>query len=295
MKGVDEQLWKNFRGALSGNGVIRSIGSAAPGTKTYGFEDASGQGWSLSVRTRTSYVLGIDIVGYSRRSQDAQLFLTTWVFEIIKAAVEQLRKIGWLPADQPSVLISTGDGAMLVWDDPAYLQFAMAMLFCVNMWIEDITRRYAGRGVAESLNRSQPYPILPIHCRYVLAKGEIIPMLGLDGSPNGVGTALVTCARLLAASKGAHLLVQSEVMDDLDQHGGIEGVRAQGEPWDWHQSFHCALMSEASVKTAKLRFYNVFGKYRPVPLYTKLGLSREDVEGAPTYNIGSHDVSTIVD
>lgn len=80
-------------------------------------------------------------------------------------------------------------------------------------------------------------------------------------------------------------------MDDFGQEGGIDGVVRQGDPWNWEQSLHSALMPETKVKTTTIRFYNVFGKYRPVRLMQAAGANDGDVA---TYNIGSHDISTIV-
>lgn len=294
MEQVDEDLWKGFSDALGKKGTITSIQPAGGGTRTFGFSNDVDT-WSLSIRSRTCYILGIDIVGYSRRSLEGQLLLTTWLFSIIQSSINNLCSIHWIPGTQPSVLIPTGDGALIVIDGTAYLGTATALIYHVQMWVEDINRNHMARGVSRSFNAAQPYPVTPIHCRYVLAKGETVPIAGLNDADNAVGPGLVTCARILAASKGAHFLVHSEVMDDFDAQWGIDGVQRQGDPWNWSQSLHCALMPEKSVKSARLSFYNVFGKFKPIALMMRKGASKEDAHGAPWYNLGSHDVSTIID
>jgi len=293
MRKVDEELWKGFGKAVTSKGTITGA-KPVPGGTTYSFRDEAGQDWNLSLRPRTAYVIGIDTVGYSRRSLNGQLLLTTWLFSIIQRSIENLRNINWIPNSQPCVLIPTGDGAMIVIDDDARLDVATALIYHVQMWVEDINRRHLGQKVSSKFNKSQPYPIVPIQCRYALAKGEIILMKGLNKELNTVGPGMVTCARILAASKGAHFLVEAEVQDDYDALGGIDGVQQQGDPWNWWQRLHSALMPEKKVKTATLTFYNVFGKFKPGPLIVRTGGSRGDAEGVPWYNLGSHDVSTIV-
>lgn len=294
MEQVDKDLWNGFSDALGKKGTITDIQPARGGARTFVFQDDSGT-WSLSIRPRTCYILGIDIVGYSRRSLDGQLLLTTWLFSIIQSSITNLRNMGWILGNQPSVLIPTGDGALIVIDDTAHLGTAAALIYHVQMWVEDINRNHMARGVSRSFNAAQQYPVTPIHCRYVLAKGETVPIAGLNGADNAVGPGLVTCARILAASKGAHFLVHSDVMDDFDAQGGVDGVQRQGDPWNWSQSLHCALMPEKSVKSARLSFHNLFGKFKPVALLMNRGASKEDALGAPWYNLGSHDVSTIID
>ena len=290
MRELDKELWNRFRQVIDGNYVLTDI-TATEDCRAYTMKGEDDQLWILPLRPKAAYILGLDVVGYSRRSIDGQLFLTSYLYAIVEQSVAHLRLRNWMPGTQPCVMIPTGDGAMLVFDDTIHLQFMSALLYHINMMIEDINRHYLHRGVAAGLDRDQDFPILPLHCRYAIAKGDVIHMEGLDGVNNAVGPGLVTCARILAASKGAHLLVQSDVMDDFDREGGIDGVARQGDPWNWEQSLHSALMPETKVKATTVRFYNVFGKYRPVHLMRAAGSTDDDVA---TYNIGSHDVSTIV-
>ena len=294
MKQVDKDLWKSLSDALGKKGTITGIQSGDAGAQSFDYENDADT-WSLSIRPRPCYILGIDIVGYSRRSLEGQLLLTTWLFSIIQSSINSLRGIGWISGTQPIALIPTGDGALIVIDDTTQLGGAAALIYHVQMWVEDINRSHMARGVSRSFNASQPYPVTPIHCRYVLAKGQTVPIAGLNGEDNAVGPGLVTCARILAASKGAQFLVHSEVMDDFNVQCGIDGVQREGDPWDWSQSLHCALMPEKSVKSARLSFYNVFGKFKPVALLTRRGATEKEALGASWYNLGSHDVSTIID
>lgn len=294
MRPVDKKLWQGFSDALGSNGTITGIQPAAAGARTFTFVDTASS-WSLPVRPQTGYIIGIDVVGYSRRSIDGQLLVTTWLFSIIESAIRNLRSIGWIPPNQPSVLIPTGDGALMVIDDTAHLGAAAAILYHVQMSLEDINRNHMARGVSRTFNETQPYPVIPIQCRFVLAKGLTVPITGPNGADNAVGPGLVTCARILAASKGSHYLVHAEVMDDFNALCGIDGVQSRGDPWDWSQSLHCALLPEKSVKSARLSFYNVFGKFAPMALLMKLGVRKKKGGRAPLYNLGSHDVSTIID
>lgn len=193
MKNLDKELWEKFQKVIADNYVLTNV-KVTSNCRTYVMQDKDGQSWNLSLRPKNAYILGLDAVGYSRRSIDGQLFLTTYLYTIIKQSVAHLRQLKWMPGNQPCVVIPAGDGAMLVFDDTIYLQFVLAILLHVNMMIEDINRNYLHRRVAAGLNRKQDYPILPLHCRYVLAKGEVIHMKELDGANNAVGPGLVTCA-----------------------------------------------------------------------------------------------------
>ena len=302
----DKELWENFSEALKKEGVVTSIKNE--GKEEIVFEFSNGdESWNASIRPRTSYIVGIDIVSYSARSAEGQLILTALLFYLIQSSIRHLRCIDWIQKTESSVLlIPTGDGALIVFDDLSCdnlscddpgcddLCYAAALIYCVQMWVEDINRNLMGRGVSFSVNELQGFPITPIHCRYVLAKGITVPIRGLNNERNAVGPGLVKCARILAASKGAHFLVAADVMDDFNSQGGIDGVSQLGDPWHWSQSLHCALMPEKTVKKETVCFYNVFGKFSPVALMKKMGLSPADSKEAALYNIGSHDVSTIV-
>src|SRR5258708_1834977 len=128
MSKIDEELWKGFGKAVTGKGTITGA-EPVPGGTTYSFRDESGLDWNLSLRPKIAYVIGLDTVGYSRRSLDGQLLLTTWLFSIIRRSIEHLRNIGWISNSQPCVLIPTGDGAMIVIDDDTLLQVATALIY----------------------------------------------------------------------------------------------------------------------------------------------------------------------
>lgn len=291
MKPVDKTLWDNFKGAIQGPFSFISVGDGPKDTKRFVVAGQNNKTYNLSLRPAKVHVVGVDIVGYSRRSSEAQLILTGLLFARVEATVNLLRQVGWIQAAQPQVSIPLGDGAMLVFDGQETLASSLAFVYCLNMWIEDLNRQYLYRPTSTEFEASQPYPVLPIHCRYVLNTGEVFYIKDINGVDNAVGEALVRCARIAASSKGAHFLVDAEVMGEIGANGGIDGVRHRGDPWDWQQSLYTALMPETKVKSAVLRFYNVFGKYRNARL---LEVQHADPNSGPVYNIGSHDVSTII-
>ena len=76
---------------------------------------------------------------------------------------------------------------------------------------------------------------------------------------------LESCARILSASKGAHLLVQDEVIRELLAHGGINEVSTLGDPWNWEQRLHTARLKEMKIKSGTFAFYNVFERTQRHP------------------------------
>lgn len=291
MKPVDKLLWLNFQAAVAARASLVSIQKGKDAI-TYVVRSKEGNQWDLSLRATDAHVVGLDVVRYSHRSQDGQLFLTTWLFQLIAAAIMKLRMIQWIGDDQADLAISLGDGAMLVLDKEGSLGAAMALVYLINMWSEEMNRNYIGQMVDPSVEEQQPYPILPMQCRFVVVKGKIIHTEDISSRPNAVGQALVTCSRLLAASKGSHFLIHADVMKELDQKGGIDGAAKLGGLWDWEQSMHVSQMAEKSIKARQLCFYNVFGKYSPRGPMVAAGVS--PAAGCARYNIGSHDVTTLV-
>src|SRR5262249_40248209 len=111
MEQTDKDLWTNFICALGKKGRITGVTQGEAGIRSFDFSDENGN-WNMSVRPRIAYILGIDVAGYSRRSFDGQLLLTTWLFAIIQKSITDLRGVKWMPENQPSALIPTGDGAL---------------------------------------------------------------------------------------------------------------------------------------------------------------------------------------
>lgn len=291
LKAVDKKLWDNLKGALRGRFTFRSVDSGPDDTVVFGVEDDAKNSFALSLRPQKVHVVGIDIVGYSKRSPEAQLLLTGLLFTRIEATVSLLRQVGWLTATQPRLSIPLGDGGMFIFDDEASLQGSLAFIYCLNMWVELLNRQYIHSATSTQFEKDQPYPVLPIKCRYALNTGNVMYMQDVNGADNAVGDGLVRCARILAASKGAHFLVDAAVMSEIDAQGGIDGVDHLGDPWSWNQNFHTALMADVQVKSASLRFYNVFGKYDASRLLAAQG--EQNPQGGATFSIGSHDVTSI--
>lgn len=289
MKTVDETLWENWDGALKEKFAIAGF-TRTDQVATFTVRGDDGTDWNLPVRPTSVHVVGIDIVGYSKRSSEGQLLLTSFLFNRIDSTIKMLRKIGWLATTQPPVSIPLGDGAMLVFDGVSSVQFALGFIFCLNMWIEDLNRHHLYSATTQEFESAQPHPVLPLHCRFVLNGGEVIYIKDVNKNDNAIGPALVTNARILAASKGAHFLVDALVMNELNTLGGIDGIQTIGAPVNWTQSLYTALMPETKVKSAPLKFYNVFGKYGNAPL---LKVLNSPAVGSATYNVGSHDVTSI--
>jgi hypothetical protein len=65
-----------------------------------------------------SIVVGIDIREYSRRDAEQQLFLTVTLFARIRQVIGLLRFVGLCEIDQPPIVVSTGDGAHVVFTFP---------------------------------------------------------------------------------------------------------------------------------------------------------------------------------
>jgi hypothetical protein len=236
-------------------------------------------------------------VGYSGRSLEGQLYLTTSLFVAMEVARDALRRLGWMSAAEPRAVLPTGDGALLVFGD---LQSAFAFIMALNMLVEDLNRGPFG-GIDESVERQQPVRILPCEVRYALANGQLVEIEDITGRRNYVGEALVTCSRILSASKGAHFLVEDAVMAELLHYGGINEVAEEGDPWNWQQGFHAAKLQTRHVKSARFTFYNVFGFYRSEAFLRAVADAPErNTQAAaefPTdgrrYTIGSHDVTAL--
>src|SRR4051812_40846316 len=126
LKPVDEKLWENLKGALKGKFTFRSVKPGPHDTIIFGVRDGADE-YNLSLRPKKVHVVGVDVVGYSKRSDEAQLLLTGLLFQRVESTVTLLRQIGWLQQSQPRISIPLGDGAMFVFDDDAdSLQSAFA-------------------------------------------------------------------------------------------------------------------------------------------------------------------------
>lgn len=289
---IDKDLWKSWNDAIRTRTTLTSIDASDPEVIRFVMTSDDGNGWNLPLRAPSRYVMGCDIVGYSGRSLEGQLYLTTSLFSAMNVAVMRLREIGWIPKNEPCAVLPTGDGALIVTER---LECAFALTLMLNMLMEDVNRGPFG-GVAQSVESQQPHRILPCEVRYAIARGRLVEIEDVAGRKNFIGEALVTCARILAASKGAHFLVDDSVIAEFLKHGGINEASRQSDPWNWGQKFHTARLQPRKVKNGQYCFSNVFGTYNSQILLNAVSkTSATDSWADPrTYDIGSHDVAAIV-
>jgi hypothetical protein len=285
---IDQKLWDNWKHALRKT-KLRQISKT--GDEVINFETTSedGTSWNLPLRPRHMYAMGCDIVGYSRRSLEGQLYLTTSLFVAMDIATTALRQRSWLSATEPCAVLPTGDGALVV---TGSLQDAFALTLTLNMLMEDLNRGPAG-GVEEKVEREQPCRILPCEVRFALAGGRLVEICDVTNRRNFVGEALVTCARILAASKGAHFLAEEGVVAEILRSGGLNEIARVGAPWSWGQELHAAKLQPRTVKGESFAFYNIFGFYNSEDFLAAAGAPEEFSGDTRRYAIGSHDVSCI--
>lgn len=287
---IDKKLWDSWKGALRSQTKLSGIDTSDPKVIQFSMTSDDGNQWNLPLRTHKMFALGCDIVGYSRRSMEGQLYLTTSLFVAMEVATQALRNIGWLPTNEPRAVLPTGDGALIVTTE---LQHAFCLALALNMLVEDLNRGPFG-GVQSTVESAQPARILPCEVRYALATGRLVEILDVTGRTNFIGDALVTCARILAASKGAHLLLEEAVIAEFLAHGGLNEIAQLGAPWGWGQAFHSARLQPRSVKTGQFTFFNVFGFYDNAAFVKAVGSSSEFSNTPRRYAIGSHDVTAIL-
>lgn len=294
---VDDKLWKNWLDTMGVPGEIKTAERNANGISFEFIDDESGTSWNLPLRSQRKYTVGVDLVGFSQRSTEGQLLLTAVLFSRLDSTLRLLRQVGWVGSD-PSAVIPTGDGALLVFDS---FNGAFATILTLHMFLSDVTLGRWCR-VAPAVEPEGQMRALPFEVRYALASGELVPIKDVNRQKNYVGEGLVRVARVLAASKGAHFLVDERVMAECLARGGINATA--DEECDWSQQFHVSRMSERKVKASCYTFYNVFGFFRPTGLMRrKADVDIPDVERrqwaygfadtAQEYEIGSHDVSAI--
>lgn len=288
-KSVDDQLWENWKASVRHMRVTGVDINSKPGVTVFTAMTDEHHAWQLSLRRKRRYVVGIDVVDYSRRSDEGRLYLTTIIFASIESALALLTSVGWtssVPSDQ---VLPTGDGAFVLFDT---WHEAFAFIMCLQMFIEDVNRG-PDAGVDRSFAGDE-FPYLPCEVRYALAVGNAYTV----ASPRGrdfVGSSLVTAARILGASSGAHLLVDDEVMSEIIEYGGINEVGRYFEECAWNQRFHLARMPSAQVKAQTVHFWNVFGLYDVIALQTRVAKHREArfPVDSRTYAVGSHNVGAL--
>jgi hypothetical protein len=282
---TDRRLWDTFDTSLDSDPQIANIFEQE---KEILFEeiDAGGQSWSLPIRKKIAYVVGVDIQGYSRRSNCGQLTLTAILSLRHGMSYSLLRQLNWIGSNEPQISIPTGDGALILFESwPNALAYILAMQWHLETVNRNIDRSFNWRTQCDS-----QYNLLPIHVRFALAKGNVMIFNDPNCLWNAVGNGMVTCARLLAASSGHHFFIDADCMNEIMQQGGINDVSQSIPSLNWEQSFHTALLPEKKIKSGTFSFYNVFGTYSNKNAL--LAIPQPSVEPI-TIEIGSHDVSTI--
>jgi hypothetical protein len=285
----------------------------------------------------------LDIREYSRRSAEAQFFLTLNLHSSIYLAQQLLQKAGLTAPYEPRIVVQTGDGAYVVFtflsaydpfvantiwqerfesdsisiireetkDDRHRIEEAcksklaanklgserlllsrvasdaFAFVFALNAILAaDGERKKFVVDEAGSEKCNEAMPVFPIECRFALSYDDVLLLMDINDSLNCVGSGMVTCTRILATDKGAHLLVDQKLLEDLEPHGGLTAI-GDGV---WGQRLHRALMGEVQVKTTRFRYADVFGFYNDGPLLQALGKRPDEPK---TYHIGSHDIGSL--
>lgn len=297
---VNDKFWESWQGATSIEGEIKRAKRREGGID---FEfvsdrpDDHGVSYNLPLPIEQKYTVGVDLVGFSKRPTEGQLFLTAVLFSRLDSTVRLLRQVKWLGHKDPSAIIPTGDGALLVFES---FNQAFAAILALHMFLSDVMLGRWCR-VSPDLDKTWPAPALPFEIRYALAQGELIPIRDPNGQLNYVGDGLVRVARLLGASKGSHLLIDERVMTERYNVGGINAQNE--EECSWSQELHVSGRLERRLKSGTYGFYNVFGFFASTGLMRRLADTccndekREWSHGVANtsqrYEIGSHDVSTI--
>jgi hypothetical protein len=161
---------------------------------------------------------------------------------------------------------------------------AISFVLTLNAILHEDGRR--GRFQHYDMNPRDGYPTFPLECRYAMSYDNVLFLQDVNKMEYAVGSALVTCARILSTDKGSHLLVDFELIKDLEKHGGLNQLCDR----QWKQDFHSALLDTIKVKSGTFRFADVFGFYQD----TLLQHAMRHPHTAPfTYHIGSHNVSSI--
>lgn len=288
--GKHEVLWKSWKEAVSSQATLTNV-QKDKATTVFTMSDGKHPPWVLSLPRYRRYSLGLDIVGFTKRSPEGQLYLAAALLVAVDAARDLLRSIHWLGTNEPDVAIPLGDGAILLFET---WEQAIAMMFAINMFIEDMNRGSTG-GIDRKVDAE--HHILPWEVRYAVALGDV-GKISAEGRPNAIGPGVSNCARILSASKGAHLLIQDEVMRQLNEVGGINELQG---PCAWSQELHAARLPDRQVKSETFGFYNVFGAYTSEKLLAarkeaqakKRNISKGERDPGRRYAIGSHDVATI--
>lgn len=269
-------------------------------------------------------IVGLDIREYSKRPPEVQLFLTLNLHSSIRLTRQELQRSGLISPDEPRIVVQTGDGAYVVFTfldacDPFELNEkwkgaederakerlarnkraneaahistaasdAMSFVFALNaiLAVDAEQRRFELDLDSRRLGGDQA-PAFPIECRYALSYDDVLLLVDINGSLNCVGSGMVTCSRILASDKGAHLLVDEKLLRDLEPSGGLMGLGGGL----WGQELHTALMDETQVKKTSLRYADVFGFYHDAPLLEAFGRSPDQRRA---YHIGSHNVGSL--
>ena len=297
------------------------------GIATYYPEDAEDgdtrvQKTDLSDYPRTrAVVVGVDVREYSRREYHHQLIITAVLNATILKAIRILRDGARLAGTDPSIIVHTGDGAMVVFDSWEFeweeratraaelrekaarhrkepekvrrrapdvnrevVERAFDFVFVLNALIAQDNERQAFQ--IDRDTQGAAMGILPIHVRFALTLGEVLLVVGPNEGLNCVGKAMVTCARILATDHGNHLMVEDTLLHQIERHGGL-GRLGDGE---WEQSLHGTELPERRVKSGEFRYADVFGHYSDAPL---LRMLNRRASRTTQVHIGSHDVAVI--
>jgi len=108
--GVKDKLWRSWLDTTGVGGEIKSAKRREGGIDFEFVADEDGSPYNLPLQVdEKKYTVGVDLVGFSKRATEGQLFLTAVLFSRLDSTIRLLRRVGWLRINYPSVVIPTGD------------------------------------------------------------------------------------------------------------------------------------------------------------------------------------------
>ena len=181
---------------------------------------ATEDGDLLSLRKKLVYCVGLDIKDYSKRPVSGQLMLAHLLSLRQSMTISFMHQFEWLNRYEPEILISTGDGAYVLFEE---LYKAFGYILTLNWQIHEINANLDGCIKRSTQTDEIAKTILPIQVRYALSKDFVCPFKQFDERWTVTGTAIVTAARLLSISSGTHFIVSDNCYDEMVRQCGLNG------------------------------------------------------------------------
>jgi hypothetical protein len=292
--------------------------------KTF-FEDSEYNANIYRIYGTPAVVVGIDIREWTRRESAVQSFMTANLNKNIRKVLEQLHRGGIIGFCDPINVSYTGDGAIIIFGGPWSENPSLKRIHCTQLQPHKCLDHKNGGD--QCIQNKEPFPCdestifaalsfvfsfnalmqqdnlgkrfnhtpgttrehgyTPLHLRYAVSFGPIIPIIDAFDNLQFVGAPLVTCSRILSTDHGNHFLIDAKLLHEMNKYGGISNIGKSKRSTNWDQELLVSELPDRQVKSGFFRYADVVGHHGDGPLLLALG---KTTVNPVRYQIGSHDV-----